>query len=78
MLALGRLQEGMDRRRSDFQEEKRDAHDSRAVIHRRLDEQADQIGHLETTVTIRGEVDAQLQDQIMAPTEALVRGSGQS
>jgi hypothetical protein len=71
MLALGKLQEGVDRVRIDFQEEKRSAHESRAVIHRRLDEQGDQIGHLETTVAIRGEVDAQLRDQITALKEAV-------
>lgn len=64
MHALGRVQEGVDRLREDFQEEKRNAHDSRAVIHNRLDDQTGKMGHLETTVAISGGVDAQLRDQI--------------
>lgn len=50
--ALGRLEEGVKRIREDFQEEKHNAHESRAVIHARLDSQARQIGHLDTTVAI--------------------------
>ncbi|MDV4166177.1 DUF1515 domain-containing protein [Rhizobium leguminosarum] len=64
MHALGRVQEGVDRLREDFGDEKRSAHESRAVIHNRLDDQTGKIGHLETTVAISGGVDAQLRDQI--------------
>jgi hypothetical protein len=52
--------------RDDFQDEKKNAHESRSVIHRRLDEQGFKLSHLETTVAISGEVDAQLRDQIAA------------
>ncbi|MBX5001898.1 DUF1515 domain-containing protein [Rhizobium lentis] len=64
MRALGRVEEGVRRIREDFQEEKDNAHDSRAVIHRRLDEQAKQIAHLDTTVAISGGVDAQIREEI--------------
>ncbi len=40
MLALGKLQEGVDRLRVDFQDEKGMTHESRSVIHQRLDTQA--------------------------------------
>ena len=71
MRALGRVEEGVSRIRQDFQDEKHNAQESRAVIHRRLDEQAKQIGHLDTTVAISGEVDAQLRDQIAALKETV-------
>lgn len=62
--ALGRLQEGVDRLREDFQEEKMLAHESRAKLHSRLDDQAKEIAHLETTVAISGEIDAQIRGQM--------------
>lgn len=55
----------------DLREEKRNAHEHRAVIHKRIDEQSQQISHLETTVAIRGEIDAQLRDQIMELKETV-------
>src|SRR4051812_32398317 len=64
MRILGRVEEGVKRIREDFQEEKESAHESRTVIHRRLDEQTEKIAHLETTVAISGNVDAQLRDQL--------------
>lgn len=64
MRILGRVEEGVKRIREDFQEEKENAHESRTVIHRRLDEQTEKISHLETTVAVSGKVDAQLRDQL--------------
>jgi predicted transcriptional regulator len=64
MRTLGRVENGLDRIRDDFQEEKESAHESRAVIHRRLDEQATQISKTETTIAIRGQVEAQVRDEI--------------
>jgi chromosome segregation ATPase len=71
MLALGRLQEGQDRMTADFREEKKNAHEHRAIIHRRIDEQSQQIGHLETTVAISGEIDAQIREEIKALKETV-------
>ncbi|MBB3453871.1 putative coiled-coil protein SlyX [Rhizobium sp. BK313] len=78
MLTLGKLLEGQERSREtiellrdDFQDEKKNAHESRAVIHRRLDEHSNKLAHLETTVAISGEVDAQLRDQIAALKEVV-------
>lgn len=51
--------------------EKDNAHHSRSVIHRRLDEQAMQIAHLDTTVAISGGVDATLRDEIKALKETV-------
>lgn len=64
MRVLGRLEEGVSRLREDFQQEKESAHESRAVIHRRLDEHGQNVSKLETTVAISGQVDAQLRDKI--------------
>jgi hypothetical protein len=63
---LAGIEENVARLRDDFSDEKDHAHESRAVIHSRLDEQAKQIAHLDTTVAISGGVDAQLRDQIMS------------
>lgn len=62
--AIAGIRESISHLREDFGDEKDHAHESRAVIHRRLDEQTSQIGKLETTVAISGQVDAQLRDQI--------------
>lgn len=71
MHSLGRIEEKVEGQgkalelfRDDFSEEKDHAHDSRATIHKRLDGQGTQISHLETTVAISGQVDAQLRDTI--------------
>jgi predicted PP-loop superfamily ATPase len=71
--ALGRVEEGVKRIREDFQEEKQNARESRAVIHARLDSQAKQIGHLDTTVAISGGVDAQIREKIKALKETVDR-----
>lgn len=73
MHALGRVEEGVKRIREDFQEEKQSAHESRAVIHARLDSQAKQIGHLDTTVAISSGVDATLREEIKALKETVDR-----
>ncbi|MGO8301039.1 DUF1515 domain-containing protein [Rhizobium ruizarguesonis] len=69
--ALGRvegrltgIEESVSLLREDVSDEKDDAHESRSVIHRRLDEQAKQFSHLETTVAIAGRVDAQIREEI--------------
>lgn len=54
----------MKRIREDLQEEKQNAHESGAVIHSRLDDQAKPIAHLDTTVAISGGVDAQIREEI--------------
>lgn len=71
--ALGRVEEGVKRIRKDFQEEKQNAHESRTVIHSRLDNQAKQIAHLDTTVAISGGVDAQIREEIKALKETVDR-----
>ena len=71
MRALGRLEAtgeatkaAVEDLRKDFHSEKESARSSRNIIHRRLDEQTEQIGHLETTVAISGQIDAQLRDEL--------------
>lgn len=71
MHALGRVEEGVKRIREDFQEEKENAHDSRAVIHRRLDEQMRQINLLDKVVEISSGVDATLREEIKALKETV-------
>lgn len=60
------MEEGLDRIREDFQEEKESAHESRAVIHRRLDEHTQQMAKTDETIAIAGFVDAQLRDEMKA------------
>ncbi len=72
MRTLGRMEEGLDRIREDFQEEKDSAHESRAVIHRRLDEQGKQIAKTEETIAIAGFVDAQIRDEVKALQKTVV------
>jgi hypothetical protein len=69
MLALGRVQEGVDRLRDDFQDEKRSAHESRAVIHRRLDDQTEDIAGLRSDVGIGAQVNAQTREEVKALKE---------
>ena len=76
MLALGKLQAGVDRLRADFQDEKQMAHESRAVIHQRLDSQVQQIGHMETTIAVSGQIDAQVRGEIQALKETVEKNQG--
>ncbi|OBY08340.1 DUF1515 domain-containing protein [Rhizobium leguminosarum bv. trifolii] len=76
--ALGRvegrltgIEESVTLLREDVSDEKDNAHQSRSVIHRRLDEQAKQISHLDTTVAISGGVDAQIREEIKALKETV-------
>ena len=66
LLALGRVQEGVEQLREDFRDEKQTAHESRAALHRRLDEQASDIASLKTDVKVAGLVEAQVRDEVRA------------
>lgn len=66
LLALGRVQEGVDRLTAAVAEDRSNARESRATIHSRLDEQAEQMARLETTVAVAGQVDAQMRDEVKA------------
>ncbi|WP_017960017.1 membrane protein [Rhizobium leguminosarum] len=68
---LSGIEESVSLLREDVSDEKDNAHESRSVIHRRLDEQAKQIAHLDTTVAISGGVDATLRDEIKALKETV-------
>ena len=61
--ALGRL-EGIKESVAQLSEEKESAHESRSVIHRRLDEQGKQINLLDKAVEINAGVDAQVRDEL--------------
>jgi len=64
MHLLGRVQFGVETLQKDFHDEKRSAAESRAVIHRRLDEQAGQIADLKTSMALAVQVDTQLHDKV--------------
>lgn len=70
-LALGELKGGVDGLRRDFQEEKSTAHESRATIHRRLDEQAEEIAKVRTDVAVDGEITAQVRNEVKALKETV-------
>ncbi|MBY5551517.1 DUF1515 domain-containing protein [Rhizobium leguminosarum] len=76
--ALGRvegrltgIEENVALLRNEVGEEKANAHDSRAVIHKRLDEQARQVAHLDTRVAIRGGADALIREEIRTLKETV-------
>lgn len=76
--ALGRvegrltgIEENVALLRQEMSEEKANAHESRAVIHKRLDEQARQIAHLNTRAAISGGADAQLRDEVLTLKETV-------
>ncbi|PDS45211.1 DUF1515 domain-containing protein [Rhizobium anhuiense] len=76
--ALGRvegrltgIEESVSLLREDVSDEKDNAHESRSVIHRRLDEQARQIHLLDMTVTVSSNVDGQIRDEIKTLKETV-------
>lgn len=71
-----RGQRGGDCLRVDFQHEKGMAHESRSVIHQRLDNQAREIAHLEKTIAVSGEIDAQVRGEIQALKETVEKNQG--
>ncbi|MDX8492926.1 DUF1515 family protein [Mesorhizobium sp. VK22B] len=70
-LALGELKGGVEQLRRDFQEEKRSAQESRAGVHRRLDEQAEEIAKVRTDVAVDGEITAQVRNEVKSLKEAV-------
>ncbi|MER9452061.1 DUF1515 family protein [Mesorhizobium sp. M0254] len=70
-LMLGQVLEGVKQLRADFQEEKQNAHESRATVHRRLDEHAEEIGKLRTDVAVHGQVEAQVRNEVKSLKEAV-------
>ncbi|MBB4590152.1 archaellum component FlaC [Rhizobium leguminosarum] len=71
MRALGRvegrltgIEDSVSNLRDEVSDEKDNAHKSRSVIHRRLDEQAKQIHLLDMTVTVSSNVDGQIREEI--------------
>lgn len=78
MRALGRvegrltgIEESVSLLREDLSEEKDNAHESRSVIHRRLDEQMKQIHLLDKVVEISSGVDATLREEIKSLKETV-------
>ncbi|TBZ98896.1 DUF1515 domain-containing protein [Rhizobium leguminosarum] len=76
--ALGRvegrltgIEENVALLRNEVGEEKANAHDSRAVIHKRLDDQARQIAHLDTRVAISGGADTLIREEIKTLKETV-------
>lgn len=76
--ALGRvegrltgIEENVSLLREEVSDEKQNAHESRSVIHRRLDDQGKQISHLDTTMVISGAVDATLREEIKTLKETV-------
>lgn len=52
MMQLGQLQAGVDLLREDVRDEKASAAESRAAVHRRLDDQARDLGEVKTDVAL--------------------------
>jgi chromosome segregation ATPase len=78
MRAIGRvegrlsgIEDSVSHLREEVSDEKDNAHESRSVIHRRLDEQAKQIHLLDMTVTVSSNVDGQIRDEIKTLKETV-------
>ncbi|UFW65275.1 DUF1515 domain-containing protein [Rhizobium laguerreae] len=76
--ALGRVEgrltgmkENVALLRNEVGEEKANAHDFSAVIHKRLDEQARQINYLDTRVAISGGADEHIREEIKSLKETV-------
>lgn len=76
--ALGRvegrltgIEENVSLLREEVSDEKQNAHESRSVIHRRLDEQGAQINLLDKAVVINTGVDAQVRDELKSIKETV-------
>ncbi|TCA48549.1 DUF1515 domain-containing protein [Rhizobium pisi] len=68
---LSGIEESVSLLREDVSDEKQNAHESRSVIHRRLDEQAKQIHLLDMTVTVSSSVDGQIREEIKGLKETV-------
>lgn len=68
---LAGIHESVAQLRKDVGDEKANAHESRAVIHRRLDEQGAQINLLDKAVVINTGVDAQVRDELKSIKETV-------
>ncbi|MCJ9692985.1 DUF1515 domain-containing protein [Rhizobium sp. PRIMUS64] len=76
--ALGRvegrltgIEDSVSHLREEVSDEKDSAHESRSVIHRRLDEQAKQIHLLDMTITVSSGVDGQIREEIKSVKETV-------
>lgn len=80
--ALGRvegrltgIEENVSLLREEVSDEKQNAHESRSVIHRRLDEQGAQINLLDKAVVINTGVDAQVRDELKSIKETVQKNN---
>lgn len=69
---LSGIEESVSLLREDVSDEKDNAHESRTVIHRRLDEQMRQINLLDKIVEISSGVDVTLREEIKALRETVI------
>lgn len=69
MLALGRVQEGVDRLRDDFTEEKQSASVSRKSIYERHDDLSHELARLKSDVQIIGQKVERHKDEIKSAIE---------
>lgn len=63
---LGRLLEAVEQMREDLRDERQVARENRQGIHRRLDEQADEVAKLRTDIKVAGQVEAQVRNELIA------------
>lgn len=68
---IGRLLEAVERLTDEVREERVEARENRATIHRRLDDQGSEIARLRQDVAIMGMVDAQVRDELSELSETV-------
>lgn len=66
LLKLGRIEEGQEQLRDDFDKETDRSRENRKDLHGKVDSLSDRIGHVETTIQVAGQVTAQARDKIDA------------
>lgn len=73
MLTLGRVLEGVERLRDDFNEEKRSAAVSRKAIYEKHDELTAELSEMRLDVGITGQINAQVREEVKALGEKVAQ-----
>lgn len=73
LLLLGRIQEGQDRLREDFDAEKRSAAESRRILYQKTDELSKEMSSIQNDLAIAGLTSAQVREEVKALGETVTQ-----
>lgn len=68
---IGRLLEAVEQMRDDLKEERAIARENRTIIHRRLDEQAQEVARLRSDMVVSGHIEAQVRNELQELRETI-------